>query len=72
MDQMKYKIGIPKNGKNAGVARFEGMEKNENCHDILEEVAVSIGKISSVTDKEHFDDDNPVFDDVTINENDNE
>lgn len=63
---MKYKIVIPKTGKNAGEAIVEGMEQNENCHQKLEEVAVNLGTIKSVEPKDHFDDDNPVFDGVNV------
>ena len=65
---MRYKIVIPKKGKNVGVAMVEGLEKNENCRQVLEEVAVSLGGVQSVQPKEHFDDDNPVFDNVNVND----
>lgn len=66
---MKYKITIPKTGKNAGVATVEGMEQNDSCQQILQDVAVSIGRIDSVKEKSHFDDgDTPVFDNVQITE----
>lgn len=68
---MKYKITIPKRGKNAGVADVEGLQKDENCHLTLEDVAVTIGTIKSVEEKDHFDDDAPVFDDVSVNNDDN-
>ena len=61
---MKGRIVIPKKGKNIGNIVVEGMEENENCKEIIEEIAVSFGSISSSQKKDHFDDDNPVHDSV--------
>ena len=65
---MKYKITIPKKGKNAGVASVEGLQENNNCMATLQDVAVSLGSIESVQPKDHFDDDNdaPLFDNVGL------
>jgi hypothetical protein len=65
---MKYKIVVPKHGKNAGVVSIEGMEHNENCVAELEKVAVGFGPVKSIEKKDHFGDDNPVFDSVQIKE----
>ena len=64
---MNYKIVIPKRGKHVGEARIEGMEANENCTQLLQEVAVSFGSVSSVEKKDHFGDENPVYDNVSLN-----
>jgi len=63
---MRYKITIPKHGKNVGVVTVEGMEQNENCQSQLMEVAVGFGPIIKNEPKDHFDDDNPVHDTVSL------
>ena len=64
---MKYKIVIPKKGEHIGEARVEGMEQNSSCATLLQEIAVGFGPIISNEKKDHFGDDNPVYDSVTIN-----
>lgn len=66
MDNMKIKITIPKTGKDIGVVKVEGMEKNENCRNVVEEVAVRFGAVRNIEDKDHFDDDNPVYHDANV------
>jgi cytochrome b involved in lipid metabolism len=62
---MKHKIIIPKTGKDAGKIFVEGMENQEGCETVLQEVLVGVGTITKVVP--HADgDDNPVYHDVDV------
>jgi len=64
---MRYKIVIPKKGKNAGVAQIIGREQNDQCSQILEEISVRFGPVASVEKIDHDSDDTPVYNDANVN-----
>lgn len=64
---MRKRIIIPKKGPHVGEIIVEGMEQNVNCEAELTLTASAFGPVSGVTKKDHFGDDNPVHDRVTIN-----
>lgn len=66
MDNPNFKIVIPKKGPNLGTVIIESMKQTDNCLNRLEELAVHVGPVISRTEKQHFDDDNPVFHDVNV------
>jgi len=51
----KYKIVIPKKGKNAGTIEVEGMQQTQNCVQNITEIALNFGEVDSVTQKQNSD-----------------
>jgi hypothetical protein len=58
----KYRIDISKRYNDAGNVTIEGLRNNNECMARMQHIAVASGRITSMQEHQHPDDDAPVHD----------